>query len=89
MDEIQKAKSEMKLVRSVKDKNKDFYKWITRKRKTGEHIDLLLNGLASLVTKGMEKAAVLFAFVVTGEVCCQTSLRLCLVAEFRGDRCYL
>ena len=26
MDEIQKAKSEMKLVRGVKGKNKDFYK---------------------------------------------------------------
>lgn len=88
MDEIQKAESEMKLARVWRagirisiSKSPGKGKW--------EHIDLLLNVLANLVTKGMGKAEMLFAFVLTGKVCCQTSSFSCLGAGFRRGRCHL
>lgn len=57
-----KAHLELDLARDVKDNKKGFFKCINRKRKTGENIGPLLNGVGALVTKDMEKSELLNAF---------------------------
>ena len=41
---------ELNLAQDVKDNKKGFFKYISRKRKTGENVGLLLNGVGTLVT---------------------------------------
>lgn len=55
---------------------KDFYRYISSKRKTRGKVVLLLNGTGDLVTKGLEKTDVLspvFTLVFTGKVFLQES----------------
>ena len=58
-------------MRKVKGNRRDFYRYISSQRQTGEkNMDLLLNGAGDLVTKGVDKAEVLnafFALVFTGK----------------------
>lgn len=46
----------------VKDNKKDFYKYISDKRKARENVGPLLNKMGNLVTRDREKAEVLNAF---------------------------
>ena len=57
-----KAQLELNLARDVKDNKKGFFKYISSKRKTGENVSRLLNGLGALLTKDTEKAELLNAF---------------------------
>ena len=50
-----KAHLELNLARDVNDDKKGFFKYNSRKRKTGENFGLLLNRTCALVTKDMEK----------------------------------
>ena len=50
-----------RLIQSSQEE-KGFFKYISRKRKTGENVVLLLNGAGALVTKDTEKADLLNAF---------------------------
>lgn len=49
-------------MRKVKGNTKGFFKYDSSKRKTGEHVGLLLNEGDALVTENMEKAEFLNAF---------------------------
>lgn len=57
-----KAHLELDMARKVKNNKKGFFKYITRKRKTGENIGPLLNGVGALVRTDTEKAELLNAF---------------------------
>lgn len=49
---ITKAHLELNLARNTKGREKGFYKYISRKRKTWENVGLLLNGEGDLLRKG-------------------------------------
>lgn len=51
-----KAHLELNLVRDVKDNKKGLFKYISRKKKTGENIIPLLNGAGALIINNMEKS---------------------------------
>jgi len=57
---MRKAKDhfELNLVRKVKGNTKGFFKYDSSKRKTREHVGLLLNEGDALVTENMEKGRV-------------------------------
>ncbi|PKU30254.1 rna-directed dna polymerase from mobile element jockey-like [Limosa lapponica baueri] len=57
-----KAHLELNLVRDIKDSRKDFFKYISSKRKTRENVGPLLNEVAALVMEDAEKAELLNAF---------------------------
>jgi len=63
-DATRKAKAhlELKLARDVKDKEKDFFKYISSKRKTRDNVGPLLNEVGVLVMEDAEKAELLNAF---------------------------
>ncbi|KAK4826439.1 hypothetical protein QYF61_009136, partial [Mycteria americana] len=78
MDGVRKAKAHLKLnlERDVKGKVKSFSRYTNSKRKMRENVGPLLNGRRDLVTKDMEKAEVLNAFlasVFTGKICFRES----------------
>lgn len=58
---ITKAHLELNLARNTKGREKGFYKYISRKRKTWENVGLLLNGEGDLLRKNTEKVEVLSA----------------------------
>ncbi|GAB0181491.1 hypothetical protein GRJ2_000614400 [Grus japonensis] len=63
-DQVRKAKAliEISLARDVKDNKKNFYRYISDKRKTRENVGPLWNEMGDLVTQDMEKAEVLKEF---------------------------
>ncbi|GAB0209507.1 mitochondrial enolase superfamily member 1 [Grus japonensis] len=63
-DAMRKAKAhlELKLAGDVKDNKKDFFKYISSKRKSRENVGLLLNEVGALVTEDTEKVESLNAF---------------------------
>jgi len=70
---------ELNQARDVNDNKKVFFKYISRKRMTGENVGPLLNGAGALVTKNMEKTELLntiFASVFTAKVSPQKSQTL-------------
>ncbi|GAB0203755.1 mitochondrial enolase superfamily member 1 [Grus japonensis] len=72
-DATRKAKAhlELKLARDVKGNKKDFFKYISSKRKTRENVGPLLNEVGALVMEDTEKAELLnaaFASVFTAKV---------------------
>lgn len=65
-----KAHLELSLVRAIKDSKKDFYKYISSKRKIKEHVGSLINQTGVLVMEDLEKVELLnafFALVFTAE----------------------
>ena len=56
-----KAHLELNLAMHVKDNKKDFFKYISSKRKTGDTVGPLLNKEGALVTQDAEKAELLNA----------------------------
>lgn len=56
-DAMRKAKAhvELSLARGVMDNKKNFFKYVSGKRKTREDVGLLLNGACALVTMDTEK----------------------------------
>ncbi|CAM5150489.1 unnamed protein product [Natator depressus] len=76
--EIRKAKShlELQLARDVKNNKKDFFRYVSNKKKVKENVGPLLNEGGNLVTEDVEKANVLnafFASVFTNKVSSQTT----------------
>lgn len=84
-NEVRKVKAhlELSLVRDFKGIKKGFYKYIGNKRKTRENVSPLLNGARDLVTKDMEKAEVLNAFL-TSVVISKINLQESQAPEIRG-----
>ena len=77
-DRARKAKThlEWNLARDGEGSKKDFYKYISCKRKTSENVGLLLSGIGDTLTKNTEKAKVLgtfFTLVFTGKSSLQES----------------
>ena len=56
---------ELNLVRDVKDNKKGFYVYVNGKRKTGENVNLMLNGAGALVIQYMEKSEILNIFLAS------------------------
>ncbi|GAB0183643.1 mitochondrial enolase superfamily member 1 [Grus japonensis] len=80
-DATRKAKAhlELNLARDVKDNKKDFFKYISSKRKTRENVGPLLNEVGALVTEDTEKAELpnaAFASVFTAKAGPQESQTL-------------
>ena len=74
-----KAHLELNLARAVKDNKKSFFKYISSKQLTSEHVGPLLNGMGGLVmedTEKMELLNALFASVFTGKAGPQESQAL-------------
>ena len=65
--QVRKAKAliELNLARDVKGNKKNFYRYISDKRKTRENVGPLQKGLGDLVTWYMEKAEVLNNFLAS------------------------
>ena len=61
-DGVRKAKTHLNLPRHLKG-NKCFYRYISSKRKVRKNVGLLLNGAGELMTKDVEKAKILNAFL--------------------------
>jgi len=81
-----KAHLELNLARAVKDNKKSFFKYISSKQLTSEHVGPLLNGMGGLVmedTEKMELLNALFASVFTGKAGPQESQSL----EVREKAC--
>ncbi|GAB0177047.1 mitochondrial enolase superfamily member 1 [Grus japonensis] len=71
-----KALTEISLARDVKDNKKNFYRYVSDKRRMRENVGPLWNETGDLVTQDMEKAEVLndfFASVFTGKCLSHTA----------------
>ncbi|GAB0210007.1 hypothetical protein GRJ2_003466500 [Grus japonensis] len=71
-DQVRKAKAliELNLARDVKDNKKNFYRYVSDKRRTRENVGPLRNETGNLIIQDMEKAEVLndfFASVFTSK----------------------
>jgi len=66
-DATQKAVThlELDLVREVKDNKKNFFKYVSSKRKSRENVDWLLNEVGALIMEGTEEVEVLNTFFVS------------------------
>lgn len=70
-DQVSKVKAhlELNLSRDVRGKKGGFYRYISRKRKTGSNVDRLLNGTED--TEKTSVLSVLFSLVSTGKTSLQ------------------
>ncbi|PKU27671.1 hypothetical protein llap_22025 [Limosa lapponica baueri] len=71
-DQVRKAKAEIELnlARDIEGNKKNFYRYVSDKRKTRENVGPLRKETGNLVTQDMDKAEVLndfFALVFTGK----------------------
>lgn len=51
----EECRNVIRVYRDIKDNNKDFFKYISSKRKMRENVGPLLNGVGALVMKDTEK----------------------------------